>query len=85
MYAYVNPHLHLLWTISEERKGHVYDYDIFMNRFLQTIGTPLLLTSLTHLDIDTQHLYIPLKSGWSVKYVFDKKKYDATFIYSKPL
>jgi hypothetical protein len=56
-----------------------------MNRFLQTIGTPLLLTSLTHLDIDTQHLYIPLKSGWSVKYVFDKKKYDATFIYSKPL
>lgn len=85
MYAYVNPHIHFLWTIAEERKGHVYDYDIFMNRFLQTIGTPLLLNSLKNLHIDAHHLYVPLKSGWSVKYLFDKKKYDSIFIYSKPL
>ena len=56
-----------------------------MNRFLQTIGTPMLVNSLTYLDIDTHHLYVLLKPGWSIKYVFDKKKYDSTFIYSKPL
>jgi len=85
MYAYVNPHLYLLWTISEERKGHKYDYNTFMNRFLQTIGAPLLVNDLSCLDVDVRHLYVPLKAGWSVKYIFDKKKYDNTFIYSKPL
>lgn len=76
-YSYVRNSLYTIYCKKREKTGETYDRDIFMKGFLETVGTPALLTNLqSYQDFDMFWHYVELKEGYTVKLVLPEKYGD---------
>jgi hypothetical protein len=82
LYAYVNLNAFGAWCIREEKTGVIYDYNTFMSKFLRTVGTMRLEVHESSLNnyLNEGIVDIPIKEGWTVKYVFDNNKYQNSLL-----
>lgn len=78
-YAFVRNSYYSKYCKQRENLGEEYDREVFMKEFLETIGTPAIITNLQdyHKEYDMYWCYVEIKEGLAVKLV-NSDKYGET-------